>query len=135
MATSQLKAPPICLSLLLSDALHRDMNTGKFTILGTFNGLVAPHYPNTLPSLAIYYVLSGGRGQVHITTRIVSAGEEEQVVAQNTDAFYIPDPLAMIELGHVFTDVTFPGAGAYRVQVLCGEEVLLERRLTAELPD
>lgn len=135
MATFHLKAPPTCLSLILADSLHRDLHTGKFTILGTFNGLVSPHYPNMLPTLAVYYVLSGGRGQASISVRIVSAAEEETILAEHTQSFYIPDPLAMIEMGHVFTDVAFPEAGAYHVQIACDDDVLLERRLTAELPE
>lgn len=59
--TTSLKAPPLCLSLVMADSLHRDPSTGKYTLLGTFNGLVSPRYPNSLPTLAVYYIPFVGR--------------------------------------------------------------------------
>ena len=126
---------PVCLALVMGDFVWTDPNTGKKTILGTFNEIRPYRYPFTLPTLALYAVFSNGRGRVHIGLRVVDATDssEEPLAATGQD-FEFPDPLHTIEVPALFQNITFSGPGDYRVQARAVGQTLMERRLLLKDP-
>jgi hypothetical protein len=121
---------PLCHAIVLANAIWRDPTTGTATILGTFSGLKPKGFPFRLPHLAVYYVLSDGKGRVPISVRISEGeGEAEEVVAISTQEVEFRDRWAVVESAGIFQGITFPHEGVYRVQVRSEGVVLAERRL------
>jgi hypothetical protein len=126
---------PVCLALVMGDFVWADPNSGKKTILGTFDEIQPYRYPFTLPTLAVYSVFSNGRGRVHIGLRIIDAADSgEEPIAVTAQDFDFPDPLHTIETSALFQNVTFSGPGEYRVQARAVGQTLLERRLLLKAP-
>jgi hypothetical protein len=128
MAKQPIQAP-LCLALVLADAIHIDMATGKRTILGTFAVIFSAEFPAQHAQLAIYASITDGIGEMDITARIVDVDEEREPVAEMTGKINFEDPRMVAEIGAAFSGVIFPQAGEYRIQLFAESELLMERRL------
>ena len=127
---------PVGLALIVCDAIYQDQATGKRTLLGTFSAIYAPEFPVIVPSFAVYAVLTDCRGIVPLVVRVVDVNEEREPVATVEETADDPDPLAVVELEFRFTDLEFPAAGEYSVQLLSQGAIVSERRITLGiLPD
>ncbi len=125
-------APPTVAALLTCAAIHQD-DTRKAYLLGVFNGFQSAAYPATMPRLCLYLALTDGHGPTPLVVRLIDAADE---FAPPLFAFDIPpvrfgSPLDVKEVAVEVPAVALPRPGLYRWQVLCGGEVLHERRLAA----
>ena len=124
---------PYCVAMVLCDHVHRDRATGKNTILGTFGTINSASYPTTL-NLSIYFAVTDGLGKHTLIIQMVNAND---VVSGGDPVFRaecpveIPDPLAVMETALALVGVKIPSAGVYHCELLCGENVLMSRRLIA----
>ncbi len=121
--------PPYALAMVVCDAIWRDPATSKHTILGSFSSIVVGVFPHVQPLLAVYAVLTDGRGKVKIKFQIIDAEEENEPISIIEQETEFPDPRAMLELALHISNVQFPKAGEYRLQLFAGGEFVLERRL------
>jgi len=124
---------PYCLALVLCDAVHTDVSTGKRTILGTFSTIGALAYPVNV-RLAVYYAVTDAKGEFCLTFRIVDSkqlfdDDMEPVFALEING-NSPNPLAVIE-GVIATPIQLPSEGVYHCELLVGDDVLMSRRLVA----
>ena len=127
--TKDMPPPPLCLALVMADAMHRDPGTGKLYILGTFSTIFASSFPSTHPLMTVYAVLTDGRGKIPIRLVIVPVEDDTDPLADAKGELEFSDPRMVVEVSLGLPGVTFPCPGEYRVQLLAGEELLMERRL------
>lgn len=123
--------PPLCLALILADAIWMDPSTGKRTILGIFSSIVSPQFPAMQTLMAVHCALTDGYGKTSITIRLVDAEDEDEPLLEGTGDVEFEDPRAVVEMDFHFPGVTFPKPGEYRFQLFAGRELLMERRLVA----
>ena len=71
--------PPILLALVLCDGTIREAGTNKLSLIGTFNGVFAPNFPCTHPSLSVYVALTDGRGKVPCSLKMVSQADQREL--------------------------------------------------------
>jgi hypothetical protein len=119
----------MCIALVLSDAIWHDPGTGKRTILGVFSTIFAREFPAIHPLLALYCVLSDGRGKTEINVKLVDVDGEHDPLVDAKSTVEFNDPRTIVELDMHFTGISFAHPGEYRFQVFAGDEFLLERRL------
>ncbi len=121
-------SPPVCLAMVLSDSIWRDSSTGKYTILGTCGGISSERFPADHGPLAVFYVLTDGRGTIPVSLRLLDAEDEREEPLfsyQATLCFHHP---AQVVEGHfLMPKINFPRAGKYRFQLRRADQVLLER--------
>lgn len=122
--------PPYVLAMILADAIHHDLATGKNYIQGTFQVITASSFPWTYPSLVVYVLLTEGYGDTRLRLRLVDGDEARPPIFELETVVNFPDPLAVLEVAFPQFNVVFPEAGDYRVQLFGAGEPLLERRLT-----
>jgi len=130
---------PYCLAMVLCDSVHRDLTTGKFTVLGTFSTLGAQEFPADV-RFAVYYAVTDGLGSIELRLRLVDAacgiasavGEQEGVVFQASATLELSDPLVVVE-GSVGFQTVIPAKGLYHCELWAGDELLMSRRLLASL--
>src|SRR5262245_19656190 len=125
--------PPLVLALVIADHIHRDDETAKAFILGTRFTIEARRLPWNHPRLAVYIVLTEGLEEVTLRVRLIDTDEERDPVAEETVAVSMGDPLEEVEVTVFLTELTFPEAGEYRVQLFADGEFLRERRLLVTL--
>lgn len=126
---------PYCLAMVLCDAVHKDPATGKSTLLGTFSTFGSVSYPAPL-AMAIYFSLTDGQGTHEINVRLINSkhiidDQVESVFEANVPMDF-PDPLVVIE-GSIGSQFLIPEPGVYHCEILCGQEVLMSRRIIADL--
>lgn len=77
----------------------------------------------------VYAEFTNGRGITLLTVRVIDVNEEREPVFAATVQVPMEGPLAESNLTMGLQNVVFPEAGEYRVQVLSGPVLLIERRL------
>lgn len=128
-------AEPYCLAMVLCDGVHRDVATGKFTLLGTFSTLGAAEFPAKV-AFCVYFAITDGLGLTKISLRIVDS--ESELTGSHADPvwqigpldFDFQDPLLVLEsVAYVQTEL--PKPGLYHCELSAGDELLMSRRILA----
>jgi hypothetical protein len=123
---------PQCLALVLCDHVYHDSQSGKYSILGTFDVLPVQSFPATV-QFAVYFALTGGRGECRIkllVSRVDSLMDDElDAVSFELPMFRINDPVATIQVCLTATGVC-NASGAYNCALLANDEQIAMRRLT-----
>lgn len=125
--------------MVLCDGIHRDVATGKHTILGTFSTFAADEFPAVL-HFWVYFAITDGIGPTELQLRIVDAScgiansnnENDGIIfrAKPLLSINIEDPLMVIE-GATFIQIPLPSPGLYHCELLANETLLMSRRLLA----
>jgi hypothetical protein len=121
--------PPIVLAMVLADTVLVDVTTGKNTIQGTYQTLLAPAFPYTHAAIVVYVVLTEGHGTMTVRLRLVDRDEARPSIFELHSDVSFPDPLTDVEIVFAQPRVVFPEPGDYRLQLFAGDAPLLERRL------
>jgi len=129
MSSSGSRIAPMCLGLVLADAIWHDPSSGKRTILGTFSTIFAKQFPAQHGILAVYCILTDGYGKTRVRLRVVDIEEDDGPLIEAEGEVDFIDPRMIAEMDFHFTGLVFPHAGEYRVQVFGADEFLMERRL------
>ncbi len=142
-------AEPYCLAMVLCDAVHRDLSTGKFTILGTFTTLGAAKYPAVVMG-AVYFAVTDGLGEVDLRIRIVESqadltdADGTLIFESQSNKVRFGSPLEVLEgaflLSKVGEDgmaapVMLPHEGMYHCELTANGVLLMSRRLLALGPE
>jgi hypothetical protein len=126
---------PYHLALILCDAVHADPDTGKTTILGTLSYRQAVAFPLTIPALAVYAVLSDGRG-VHLVSADWAGPDDAEMPGTRMEVeIDFTDPIVPYEITFPYADLTFDGPGLYAVRLEVAGEFIVERRLMVIGPE
>ncbi len=121
--------PPYTLALIICDQIYADPSTGKMTILGTFTTIGARRFPAVHPSMAVYLAVTDGRGKCPIRVRLIDVDEEREPIFTLDGEVEFKDPRGVVEMPFQTPPLTFPEPGEYRLQLFCGDEPLMERRM------
>ena len=122
---------PQCLAMILCDHVYRDAASGKYSILGTFDGLQVAKLPSVM-QFAVYLAITGGRGECRLRLLV---GQSEGMVDPDADAvvfdlpsFEINDPVAVIQACFTAT-ATFYHPGMYECELYANDEQIAMRTL------
>ncbi|HVM60572.1 MAG TPA: hypothetical protein VMV72_06860 [Verrucomicrobiae bacterium] len=121
------KPSPIGLAIVICDQIIEDKLTGKRSLIGIFNQIVAQSFPYRHPQLCVYVSLTDGRGQCAARLRVIH-DESSVVVAEVNGQIQFPDAHAVVELNFGLVGLTFPEPGVYSIEFYCDDALLLERR-------
>jgi hypothetical protein len=84
----------------------------------------------------VYVALTDGRGKVKLRLRLIDADEEEAPIRELSGDVEFQDPRMIVEIDFAMTNLTFPAAGEYRLQLFAGTELLMERRVVlVQIPE
>jgi len=120
---------PVVLAMVLCDSIHQDPSTKKCTLLGTFSTISVREFPAVHGQLAVHLALTNGHGKTRIRLMVDSTDDNVQPLFSQEGTIKFRDPRMVAELNFVLSNITFPSAGEYRVQVYGNDELLKERRL------
>ncbi len=120
---------PQVLALVAADYVHRDDVSGRFTILSIRSMIGARNFPWTHPQLGVYGVLAYGHGHTALKLRLVDVDAMREPVMEDDFEIDFFDPTDQLEIAFVLSDLMFPEAGDYRLQLLCAGQLLCERRI------
>jgi hypothetical protein len=121
--------PPTVLAMVLCEHVAAAAGPGTRTIQGTFSGIEVAQFPTRIPDMAVYVALSDGRGAVPITVTVAGVDGDPQPGLSATATVDFADPTSVRELTYRFCDLVVTGPGDYRIELTCGGEPLMARRL------
>ncbi len=128
-ANDPVGVPPYPLAMVICDAIWRDPGTGKRVLLGLFSMLQVREFPATHPMMAVHVALTDGHGKVKMRLRLVDANEEGQPLFEGVEEVDFADPMTIAEIDFGITNIRFEMPGEYRLQLLAGDEPLMERKI------
>jgi len=125
---------PLCLALIICNEVIEDKRSGNKTLVGLFNGITTSVLPATHPRLFLMASLTSGAGEWAFTFRILTPSGAELMRMQDTTRF--DDPLIVHDLVVEVRNLPITEEGVYFVDLLLGEEPILNRRFTVQVnPD
>ena len=100
MTTAVPEDPKVC-AMLLCDHAHRDVSSGKFTLLGVFDRITVPNaFPAAHGPFSIYLNLTNMNGSYDLAVQILRGEDESTLGETRSDKpMLVKDPLARIEMG------------------------------------
>lgn len=122
---------PVVLAFLLCDGVFEDPNTGKYTIIGTFDGIGARAFPLVYKHITAFVCLTNVHGTVKLRIRNVyidAEAAEDVEVGSVVGELKAGSPLDVAESAVDLVNVMFPKPGQYRFQLYCEDELLIERK-------
>lgn len=126
-------ADPYCLAMVLCDHVHRDLSTGKCTIIGTCNSFFAREFPARI-AFDLYLAITDGLGPTRLAVRLVTPeysldqDKGELIIQVESDQFDIESPLVVLECAmKIGTTVNAPGQ--YHCDLLINDCPIMSRRI------
>ena len=112
------KPTPSVLSINVCDAIIRDEQSKKVSLIGLFSIIRANNFPCTHPSMHVYIALTNGHGNYQTEVRFVSLEESKPIMGM-TGELNFQNPLQVIEMNLCWQRLNFEKPGDYEVEVLC----------------
>jgi hypothetical protein len=86
-------------AMLLCDHAHRDLATGKFSLLGIFDRVHARSFPTTHGPFSIYLNVTNLNGAYDVAVQVVRAADESPIgETKSSQPIVVRDPLARVEM-------------------------------------
>jgi hypothetical protein len=124
--------PPLALTVMMYDAVHRDWENGKWFILGAFSRLRFSTFPSTPQRINVFLSLIEVNGVYGLRLRIVDVADDDRPVHDFAGQLDGRDPLAPFEFFIPLVNVQFPSAEEYRLQLIIDGEITAERKLVLQ---
>lgn len=125
-------AKPKLLYLVLCDGISTEPDTGKKTLLGVFDRLIAKALPGNYPSMTIVTGLEGGVAPYEVSIAILGP-TEQRVFCSPTVAVAPKAPYQREDIILQVNGLPLSGPGRYVIQILIGGEPIGSYPLFVEL--
>ena len=122
----------ILLALIVCDGTIREAGTNKLSLIGTFNGLFAPHFPCVHPTLSVYIALTDGRGIVPCLLRMTNLENGAEIFSLQGQVDF-QDPTGIAELVFQLQQLKFECPGLYALDFLSDRNLLGTRKLRVQV--
>jgi hypothetical protein len=120
--------PPEVLALVIADQVYQDDSSGKCFILGTRASIAVAAFPYDCTSLAVYVLMTDGRGETSLKLRLIDVDEAREPVLEFETTVNFLDPTEDMEVLFRLAELVFPEPGDYRWQLYGAGQFLRERR-------
>jgi len=123
---------PVCLSMLISDAVAFDSLEGKPSILGVTHFIRCRVFPVLSPRLAVFAELTSGRGEVELDfTTVITRADGGMSTPATSDQMRVTfaDPLDVRIAGTHVDQLLLRAPGEIVVRMSAGGTVIMERHV------
>jgi len=121
--------PPIVKSFLIADAVLQDRLTGKWSIIGVFDRVMAPSFPVVHPTVALYLRLSDAQGKYKIRVEFRDDADRRVGLFEGIE-IEVKDAGQAIEVGLPTHMLPLEKPGKYQFQLFINDEFLSSAELT-----
>jgi len=123
---------PVAKRMVVCDEVVGDPSSGKVTIVGIWDAVRLPRgasFPYRLAKLCVYACWRGGSGQVKTRVEVARALDGSMLCRTNDCLLTFADRNATVHARYALTEVTFPEAGFYLVELFCEDEFVEDQRI------
>jgi len=121
--------PPIVKSFLIADAVLQDRLTGKWSIIGVFDRVMAPSFPVIHPTVALYLRLSDAQGRYRLRVEFRDASDRRVGLFEGIE-MEVKDPAQAIEVGLPTHMLPLEKPGKYQFQLYINDEYAASAELS-----
>ena len=118
---------PIVLAMVLCDSTIKEANTGKQTLVGTFNCLYSNIFPCLHHTLSIYVAITEVHNRVPCKLRILTSNN--QIMFDLPGQVEIGGPTNVAELVFQLNQVRFDQPGVYLIEFWANDELIALRKI------
>jgi len=116
-------------SFLIADAVIQDRLTGKWSIIGVFDRVMAPSFPVVHPTVALYFRLSDAQGRYRLRVEFRDASDRRVGLFEGIE-MDVKDPAQAIEVGLPTHMLPLEKPGKYQFQLFINDEFAASAELT-----
>jgi len=113
--------PPIVKSFLIADMVIQDRLTGKWSIIGVFDRVMAPSFPVIHPTVALYLRLGDAQGKYRLRVEFRDASDRRVGLFDGIE-LEVKDPAQAIEVGLPTHLLPLEKPGKYQFQLFINDE-------------
>lgn len=113
--------PPIVRSFLIADSVIQDRLTGKWSIIGVFDRVLAPSFPVIHPTVALYFRMSDAQGRYRIKVEFRD-GSDRRVGLFEGIELEVKDAAQSVDLGLPTHMLRLEKPGKYQFQLYVNDE-------------
>lgn len=121
--------PPIVKSFIIADTVIQDRLTGKWSIIGVFDRVMAPSFPVVHPTVALYLRLSDAQGRYRMRVEFRDASDRRVGLFEGIE-IEVKDPAQAIEVGLPTHMLPLEKPGKYQFQLFINDEFASSAELT-----
>jgi len=121
--------PPIVKSFIIADTVIQDRLTGKWSIIGVFDRVMAPSFPVVHPTVALYLRLSDAQGRYRMRVEFRDASDRRVGLFEGIE-IEVKDPAQAIEVGLPTHMLPLEKPGKYQFQLFINDEFAASAELT-----
>ncbi len=119
---------PVVKSFLIADAVIQDRMTGKWSVIGLFNRIMAPQFPVMHPTVAIFVKVADAQGRYKVKVEFRDS-EDRVVSAFEGLELEVKDRGEEVEFGLPTHLLPLQRPGRYHFQLHMNGEYLASARL------
>lgn len=124
------KAPtPVAVALILCDYVIVEQLTNKITLVGMFDRLRVPWFPDPPSRLHVFVSLTDSVGSVPVRLVCSRASTGDPIYEMKATASF-RDRLTPVNTHFAVRGIEFESPGEYFMQLYCNEELVSERKFT-----
>lgn len=113
--------PPVVKSFLIADTVIQDRMTGKWTVVGVFDRIMAPAFPVIHSTVAFYVKMGDLQGRYKIKVEFRDATDNRIGLIEGPP-IDLKDSAQTFELGIGLANVKLEKPGKYQFQLFVNEE-------------
>jgi hypothetical protein len=121
--------PLIVKSFIIADAVIQDRLTGKWSIIGVFDRVMAPSFPVVHPTVALYLRLSDAQGRYRLRVEFRDASDRRVGLFEGIE-MEVKDPTQAIEVGLPTHMLPLEKPGKYQFQLFINDEYAASAELS-----
>ncbi len=123
---------PICVALIICNEVIEDKRSGNKTLVGLFNGIMAPQLPAAHPRMYLMATLTSGTGDWPFSFVIYTPSGRE--IFRMRDNVHFNDPLVGHDMVLELINMHIEEECVYFVDLLLDTEPIANRRFTVQIP-
>ncbi|HEV7278939.1 MAG TPA: hypothetical protein VGN57_01900 [Pirellulaceae bacterium] len=132
MSRGDNRPAPMALAIMICDTTIRDGETGKISVINSFNNIGSSVFPCVHPTLTVFLSLTDVIGEVTLRVdllRIDDEGADDQTIFSTGDLpLQGEDPRLVYEIPIRLNGASFSQPGEYRFHLYANEEYVIGRR-------
>lgn len=124
--------------MVVCDEVVRDRATGKASIIGVFRTIVCKAFPCVHPSLAVWFELTSGHGEVPLALRISRTLPDDlngESIFEARWSVTFGTPLTVIDSSLKLIGIEMPAPGEYLIRLESEGLLLASRSLEVVLQE
>ncbi len=113
--------PVLVKSFLIADAVIQDRFTGKWSVIGLFDRIMAPSFPVVHPMLAIFLKFGDAQGRYRVRIELRDATDRRVALFEGIE-IEVKDPSQSAEVGLPAPMLPLEKPGKYQFQLYVNDE-------------